>query len=141
MDIKALRQELEVVLQDLLGEYVLPNDQVIPAVAVLKNFEIYPPDGSTVSGLELVINENGDRIGSHRFENYGLEQQVTLYLKNWEKTWSASQNLKIATNKILQIRTLYVKRVMLLPLNEEMGSPEQVTLECLDFYTGGDNAA
>lgn len=51
MDVLGLRQQVETALTDVaLGEYTLPNGATTPAITVGD-----PPDGTTVSGLEVVI--------------------------------------------------------------------------------------
>jgi hypothetical protein len=59
MDVKQLRDTLEVLLADLLGSYTLPNNTVIPAVYVDGKYGV--PKGWEVTGLEVSIRQYPSR--------------------------------------------------------------------------------
>lgn len=82
MDILQLRTELETLLVDGLGVYVLSNGTETPAVSVRAPGERMTP-GTTVSGVELVLIRDPDLSPIGQYSNQAAFRTWTTYLVDW----------------------------------------------------------
>lgn len=82
MDILQLRTELETLLVDGLGVYVLPNGTETPAVSVRAPGERMTP-GTTVTGVELVLIRDPDLSPIGQYTNQAAFRTWTAYLVDW----------------------------------------------------------
>jgi hypothetical protein len=82
MDVLTLRTELETLLVDLLGEYVLGNAAETPAISVRNPGESLPAK-TTVSGLEVVILREPELEPLRAYRNAEAIRVWTLFLVEW----------------------------------------------------------
>jgi hypothetical protein len=83
MDVLDLREELETLLADYLGTYVLANGMSTPAVRVRATGESLEA-GTTVSGLELVILRDPAPQPVRQYRAPEAFRRWTLFLVGWD---------------------------------------------------------
>lgn len=126
-----LRQQIETALAGLLGTYKLPNGAVTPAIAVLKSYDVYPPEGTTITGLEVVILYPTASPAA-TFESYKVQQEWTVYLKQWDR----KKSLHEAVARLFNIKS-YIKKTISIPPSESLGIPETVAATVCEFVKMG----
>jgi hypothetical protein len=99
------RDEVKELLLDVLGEYTFGNGQSTPAICLWQ--KNYPPSGTEVSGLEVVITPN-TRLESNALLNKGrlTNYESEILLKQWdenESTLEAIERLKYFLPNSLEI--------------------------------------
>lgn len=80
-EIIALKQRIIEELDGIIGTYTLLNGQTIPAIAVDQGN--YPPQGTQVSGLEVVILPQADNAISPLLGGRMWEITSMVILKQW----------------------------------------------------------
>ncbi|MEW5857378.1 MAG: hypothetical protein AB1861_08355 [Cyanobacteriota bacterium] len=126
MEARELRSLVEEGLGKLIGTYILPNGRKVKAIAVLKAFETYPPQGTEIQGLEAVITYPRP-ITQPLLDSYRVELEWTIHLKQWDKT----KSLKEALPKILTLSG--IKQTLPVPADERLGTPEMLTIILSEF--------
>jgi len=82
MDLLTLREELETLLVDELGEYTLANGSTTPAITVRAIGE-QSPANTKVTGLECIINRQPVINKIAQYVPVNSFRSYTLYLVNW----------------------------------------------------------
>lgn len=98
-----------------LGEYRLPKGSVAPAIYVGE-----PPEGTTATGLEVLIARNPRQVAPEAFQFLGYIEVWPVRLIN-----RGHQDLEAATNAIAQAFWPFEENPVLLPEGPE--TFEQVT--------------
>jgi len=81
-EITSLREQIIEVLGDKLGEYKLPNQTVLPAIAV--EFGVnYPPQGTQVTGLEVVVVPQVSTNVTRKIRGLEWVLNSAIVLKQW----------------------------------------------------------
>ena len=124
---KHLRDAIAFALGDEIGTYKFANGQTVQAIAVLSGGEIYPPAGTSVEGLEVVIFYPYLRLEG-LLGGYAVENEWTIHLKQWD----SSKNAIGASKKVLAALG-NVKSMTKVTANKERGIPEMVQLKIHDF--------
>jgi hypothetical protein len=96
MDAALLRDTLKVVLKDLLGTYRFVNGEITTAIAIDYN-ATYPPPGTVIEGLEVVIIPRSSLSVSGLVGGKLATYQTDAILKQWD----ATQNTFCATDRII----------------------------------------
>ncbi|MEH2070011.1 MAG: hypothetical protein V7K47_17930 [Nostoc sp.] len=98
----ALRSQIVTALAFEIGTYTFPDDTTDPAIAMLglgSGVEIYPPQGTTVTGLEVVlVTLNSIRI-EQRLD--GIVQNVVTQI--FLKQFDTSKNIIVPLFKLLNV--------------------------------------
>lgn len=133
MDAKWLRSQIEQGLGKLIGVYTLPNNRKVKAIAVLKSYETYPPDGTQIEGLEIVIFYPVPLVQAMLCD-YRIENEWTIHLKQWDK----AKHLHEASRQILKVLgdEVVVKQTLFTPPMESMGLPEMLQIKLSTFEQG-----
>lgn len=126
-----LRSQIELALSGMIGSYRLPNGMVTPAIAVLKSYDVYPPEGTKITGLEVVIMYP-TALPTATFEGYKVERNWTVYLKQWDRQGS----LIDVVRSFFSIPS-FVKKLIFVPPSESLGIPEMVTATVCEFSREG----
>jgi hypothetical protein len=79
--ILTLKAQVIDVLDTLLGTYTLPNGDIVPAIAVDNGN--YPPQGTKVEGLEVVIVPQLDTVFSPMIDGREWKLTSVIVLKQW----------------------------------------------------------
>jgi hypothetical protein len=82
MDILTLREELETLLVDHLGEYKLANGETTTAVHVRAVGEAMPA-GTTVSGIELILVREPSLDPIRQYSNPKALRRWEMFLVGW----------------------------------------------------------
>lgn len=126
-----LRQTIEDAIADLIGTYTFTTGQSTPATAVLRGGEQFPPPGTVVEGLEVVIFypelTPGDLLGG-----YVVENQWTIHLKQWDESKTTNEAFRGILSAIGN-----VKSSIKVPANKERNIPEMVRIVLHDFESIG----
>jgi len=83
LEIKELKERLEIVLLNELGTYTFVNGDSTPAIGIDYN-ATYPPPGTVVRGLECVIQPQVMLNISGLLGGKQIESQSYVYLKQWD---------------------------------------------------------
>lgn len=83
MDVLTLRQELESLLVEQLGEYTLGNGAKTPAISVRATGEGMST-GTKVRGVEVVIRRNPDLEPVNSYQREVALRKWRVYLVDWE---------------------------------------------------------
>jgi hypothetical protein len=132
---RSLRGKLESKFDGLIGLYKLPNvERKIKAVAVLNDAEDeqFPPDGTEIEGLEIVIRCPA-RIPQPMLSGYQVELEWTVHLKQWDR----SKSLDSLYERIFKLEN--VKQVLPVPASTKLGIPRMVQVLIHEFMGMGDD--
>jgi hypothetical protein len=80
MNFLILKQQIIEILGDSLGKYTLANGQIVSAIAVGNN---YPPQGTKVTGLEVVIIPDTGLEVNPIMNGGRWDNESTVILKQW----------------------------------------------------------
>lgn len=127
MDVRYLRSQIEAALDGLIGTYILPNGRKVSSVAVLKRpDENFPPDGTQIKGLEVVIVYPRP-ITQQQLSQYRIEWQWQVYLKQWD----LKESIHPAFRQILTLPG--ITQTLLIPAQESLGTPETISIIISDY--------
>lgn len=115
-------------LGNLLGSYTLPSGVVEKAIAVNPSIanQVYPPDGTNVSGLECQIYLPFTEANS-LIDSVAVKDTWSIYLKQWDLDKTTLQGMIC----ILKNFPYTLKGTYRNPPNRAMNQPE---INRLDFY-------
>ena len=85
MDLLTLREDLETLLVEELGEYTLSNGATTPAISVRSVGEAAPAN-TKVRGLECIISRQPNVNPISQYEPTFAFRNYTLYLVSWDST-------------------------------------------------------
>lgn len=122
MNTLALRNDLETLLVDYLGEYTLGNGIKTPAVSVRAAGESLPAK-TTVNGLELVVLRNPALEPISAYNNAEAFRVWTVFLVDWAQQDILQQAVGLV------VRDYPSTRVQRVTVPEGLGPQEQVRLE------------
>lgn len=121
-----LRAIVSTSLEPLLGQYKFSNGETVPAISVTKdNGEIYPPEGTKIIGLEVVI-QTPTLNPTPMLQGYKVKREWTVYLKQWEK----GKDLEKALEKLLsaELDDFIIDKTIHIPANYQLGVPLGTTI-------------
>lgn len=128
LDVRSLRTQIESALSDLLGTYTFVNGRTTPAFGVIKGNEVYPPDGTTIKGLEAILFYPAlDPMAT--LTGYRVKQKWTLHLKQWER----GKSVNPACDRILANSEILVEQIIPMPAQERLGIPEGAQIKIRQF--------
>ena len=131
MEPKELRSLLEETLTGLLGTYTFANRRKASAIAVIQSYEVYPPPGTDIQGLEVIIYcPTGTPQAT--LNGYRVENNWSIHLKAWDK-----KSLQPALHRLLALDQLHIKQTIPIAANEILGIPEMMTLTINEFVRVG----
>ncbi|MBD2005610.1 MULTISPECIES: hypothetical protein [Cyanophyceae] len=126
MEAREMRSLVESALEGMLGWYVFPNGRKVKAIAVIKAFETFPPDGTQIQGLEIVIPYPRP-ITQALLDCYRVENEWTIHIKQWDR----GKSMREVLPKILSLNG--IKKTLLIPADDQMGTPEILTITLSEF--------
>lgn len=129
MDAKLLRSQIQEVTTGLIGSYTLPGGQVVPALAVDTNGK-YPPSGTKVEGLEIVIVPN---ISSNPRPGIGNSRIWEYISRIYLKQWDGSGDTLGATEKIIPLLGNKIQVGPRILPNDSIGNIESRTITFSSF--------
>lgn len=130
MEAREMRACVESALEGMVGWYVFPNSRKVKAITVIKAFETFPPDGTQIQGLEIVIPYPRP-ITQALLDSYRVEKEWTIHLKQWDRAKSMREVLP----KILTLNG--IKKTLSIPADEQLGTPEILTITLSEFESLG----
>lgn len=115
-------------LGDLLGSYTLPSGIIEKAIAINPSIanQVYPPDGTTVTGLECQIYLPNNEIKSI-INGVAVQDVWSIYLKQWDIDKSTLEGMIALTHNF----PYTIKGTYKNPPNRAMNQPE---INRLDFF-------
>lgn len=129
---KDIRDIVESSLSGQIGTYTLPTGQVIPAVAIIPTSDgsyYYPDEGSTVTGLEIVIfNDVFQYMPVHANSLKELET-FKIYLKFWQEI-ADKKSLVKTLMLALADENLILKQTGPMLSPEETAGIQQIVVSC-----------
>lgn len=138
MEIMELRSSLINLLSGILGTYKFPDRTTDSAISILPHKTHgwnFPPSGTEVSGIEIIIVRPPPAIKEllgGRQKKY--EWALTL------KQWDGKGNLLEAIEKITDGLDYLLTSPRLIPPNPALGSLESAKLEIIEYFYEADNA-
>lgn len=129
IDILILRNDVLVIVENLLGTYTFPDRSTSPAIACLPDPDKgwnYPENGTKVSGLEVVIKQPYPDVSA----NIGGDRTFT---NSWEihlKQWDTQGSLVEVINKLsTELPAQYlIERVSPMTASDKLLTVEQCKL-------------
>jgi hypothetical protein len=97
MDVLTLRSQVAAVLTGVIGTYTLGNGSTTAAISVRK-IGVGLAQGTTVSGLEVVIVQEPDLQSVSEYREPNSQELWTVYLVDWGTT----VDMKAAGKKIVK---------------------------------------
>jgi hypothetical protein len=100
MNVLELRQKLTNILDDLLGEYTFVNGRCVKAIAVVPDSVYgydYPPTGTKVTGLEMVIWAEAKLDTYPIIQGTHVVNSTQVVLKQWDDKKTTVE----ATNRLI----------------------------------------
>lgn len=127
-----LRSLLGKILEGQIGTYTFVNGATAEAITVLpdpdKGYN-YPPSGTAVAGLELIIQQPYPEAALLLASGISSTQKWQIILKQWD----SNSNLITATHTLMtELSYPILKIVPVLP-NEKYLTIEQVRVEIVDY--------
>ncbi|WP_414755578.1 hypothetical protein [Anabaena sp. CCY 9910] len=126
IDALILRNDVFAILEDLLGTYTFDGGSTDKAIASLPDPDSgwnYPPQGTKVSGLEVVIKspypETKSNLGGDRTHSYTWE----IHLKQWDTRSTLEGAIFLLTNELPA--SYLIERVSKIPPNNQLLTVEQ----------------
>lgn len=117
-----LREELETLLADHLGQYTLANGFTTPAITVRAVGEPMPA-GTSVEGMELVIVRDPDLDPLRQYRAPKAFRRWQLYLVGW----SVDADIETAASLILAAYPSATMATLKVP--ESVGPEHQIRIE------------
>lgn len=77
-----VRNDLETVLVDYIGKYLLANGQIIPAISVQATGQSIAPH-TKVSGIEVVLWRDPELVEVRSYRNTGAFTRWTAFITDW----------------------------------------------------------
>lgn len=121
-----LRNDILAILANKLGEYTFPNGAKTKAIATLPDPQLgyqYPPNGTKISGLEIVIKrpypEAKGNLGGDRTSSYTWE----IHLKQWDTQDSLIEAIGLLSGDLPG--DYLIERVSFMPPSEKLLTVEQ----------------
>jgi len=122
-----IRQEIETLLETELGNYIYANGLKTKAICILPDPTYgwdFPPPGSKVDGLEVVLSANTEIKNRPLLTGNYINFSSKILLKQWD----SKKNTIIATMSLLKnLPECLIVRPRILP-NTSLGNIESQTI-------------
>jgi hypothetical protein len=120
MNLLRFRRQIETLLSDLLGTYILQNGYITPSVTAREGNEPLDP-GISVSGLEVILEIGTSKRSRDCYENTAVYPTYIVRLVQWSEG-----NLTEAKGRI---EAAYNVKGQDVPVPEDLGPSKQAFIE------------
>ncbi|MBD2570055.1 hypothetical protein [Anabaena lutea] len=135
-DALELREFVYISLASLLGIYKFTDGTQTPAIAVISgNGELYPPEGTQVTGLEVVIF-TPTLAPAALLQGYKVKEQWVIHLKQW----TVGMSVQLALDSLLsaELEGFVISQIVEIPADYRMGIPAGAQVKLDKFYFSGE---
>ncbi|QSJ14598.1 hypothetical protein JYQ62_22120 [Nostoc sp. UHCC 0702] len=134
-DALLLRSIVTSALAGFLGTYTFTNGQSVVALAVIaNNGEIYPPEGTKVSGLEIVIY-HPYLSPKPLLQGHKVKETWVIHLKQWQQGKGVQEALRAFLSSNLS--DFITEEIAEVPADVRMGIPAGAQIKLFKFVILG----